>query len=86
MINKDTWLEYTIWHLDTIGHISLCGLCGNTGMIGGGSGKGLNFEAMGRAIYMSPRPCICPNGRISIRRKRFAKPDIAAINTPPKDK
>jgi hypothetical protein len=86
-IDDDTYLEFTVFYPDErpgIGHISLCGLCGNSGLIGGG--MGLHIKASGRELYMDPRPCICPNGRESIKRGLSLEPDIEALNTPPKEK
>jgi hypothetical protein len=66
----DAWMEYSILVPDArkgIEHISLCGLCSNTGII---KTKG-TFETFGRGTVTTDLRayCICPNGRV--KRKRF---------------
>jgi hypothetical protein len=72
--------EFVVWVPDDrpgIGHITLCGLCGNSGILGGG--RGFRFTSGHFDVYCPPRPCICPNGREGIRQGFFAKPNLDEI-------
>lgn len=52
--SESLWMEFLVE--------GLCGLCGNSGIT-----EAIESETpAGRTLYLSPRPCICPNGRAII--------------------
>lgn len=67
------WLEYSVFVKDDrpgIDKISICGLCGNSGIIDtkdkAKTPNGIGAKPVGVEAY-----CICPNGRAI--KKKFAK-------------
>ena len=63
---RDLFDEYTVWVLreDIDMKISLCGLCGNSGMVDTRDSAIWNNKKVGIRDY-----CICPNGRHRKRKK-----------------
>lgn len=68
--------EYTIAVPDGrpgIPFIAICGLCGNSGVIGAFT-HGVRARCGDVETYMEPRACICPNGRTRLKSKRSTRP------------
>lgn len=62
MVNEDTWEEFMVKVPGTMGFdVSVCGLCGNTGMID--TSKSPPVTPYGVTIVPIRKPCICKNGR-----------------------
>lgn len=65
---KNMWEEYIIWSLDNregIDRITLCGLCGNCGMLDTRESAIHNNKKIGVLAF-----CICPNGQAMKRSSR----------------
>jgi hypothetical protein len=66
--DEEAWLRYTVDVPDTrpgIPSISLCGLCGNSGVINASWRNPIDQQ-----MWKSQSACICPNGRARVKMGR----------------